>query len=287
MGVNNFTDWNKAELEKLRGARIPNGVLKKQKTSPNYKKLKKYMQQFNKMRPLKLGLSSTADTIFSAVNSTSDFLLDWRTTQGVNPIKNQGQCGSCWAFAATSPWETAWYIKTGVLYNLSEQQLVDCTASNFGCNGGWVDRAWTEAKNGIMRSFDYPYQASQGVCAFHRQTAVATMKAFGTLKAGDETILTEAIEKINPIAVLIYASENFVNYKSGIFYDTLCLSAPGVNHAVTLIGYGRFGQQDFYLLRNSWGTSWGMGGYMWLARNRGNQCFVADYAMYPIVEFYN
>jgi len=211
--------------------------------------------------------------------------MDWRTLGAVTPVKDQGQCGSCWSFSATGAMETAWFRKTGKLVSLSEQNLVDCSGSygNQGCNGGWMDGAfkYVKANMGIDTEAGYPYKATQGSCAFTKVNSGASVTGYTDLPSGSESALQTAVAMNGTISVAIDASANqFQLYKSGIYMTSTC-STTNLDHAVLVVGYGTFNGQDYWLVKNSWGTSWGLSGYFWMARNKNNMCGIATAASYP------
>jgi cathepsin L len=212
-------------------------------------------------------------------------------TNEMNAIQNQGLCGGCWSFATTSAIEAQFYRKTGVLLKLSEQQLIDCNRDdvngNYGCSGGDMVTALTFIRdnNGITLASLYPYLMSDiFTCKFHF-LSVAKVKSFVMIATGDEQALRVALIEKGPIAIAVDASlPSFQNYKSGIYYDPSC-NKENINHAVLLVGFGTdaITKQDYWLIRNTYGTSWGMNGYMKMARNKNNHCGVADFAVYPIL----
>jgi hypothetical protein len=202
-------------------------------------------------------------------NNAND--IDWRTKGAVNPIKNQGQCGSCWAFGAIATLEGMFVaIKGGSLPNLSEQQLVDCSGStgNQGCNGGMPDRALNYLKGaGSCSTSSYPYTAKGGQCK--ASSCGDKAKTSGPKNAKGEPTLENLLNQ-QPVSVAIDALSAFQRYKSGIF--TGPCSSSSINHAVTAIGYN----SQAWIVRNSWGGSWGDNGYIQMKRGQ-NICNINNY----------
>jgi cathepsin L len=209
-------------------------------------------------------------------NPTDDIpaSVDWRTKGYVNEVKDQGQCGSCWSFSAVASLEGQHFKKTGKLVSLSEQNLVDCSSKfgNQGCNGGLMDQAFSyiKANKGIDTEQSYPYEATDGKCRFKAANVGATDTGFVDIKSGDEKALTEAIATVGPIAVAIDASQDsFQFYSSGVYVEPNC-SSTELDHGVAAVGYGALSGKDYYIVRNSWGPSWGDKGYIMMARNHKN-----------------
>jgi len=213
--------------------------------------------------------------------------MDWNQRGAVTPIKNQGQCGSCYSFSATGALEGAVFRKTGRLPSLSESQIVDCSGryGNYGCRGGWYQSAWKYLRDcgGNQGENSYPYVARQGYCRFNRQYVVTQVRGFHDLPEGDENALTQALATVGPVSVAIDASRSgFRSYKRGVYYDPYC-SSTNLDHAVLAVGYGTENGMPYYLVKNSWGTWWGANGYIKMSRNYNNQCGIASKPSYPIV----
>ncbi|XP_017868682.1 PREDICTED: cathepsin L1-like [Drosophila arizonae] len=212
--------------------------------------------------------------------------IDWRNRGAVTPVKNQGKCGACWSFSATGTLEGMHFLKTGKLVSLSEQNLVDCSTTRYfnrGCYGGMPDRAlnYVIDNGGIDTEYSYTYEAKQLSCRYDPFHIGAQVAGVVRVPAG-EPHLAVAVASKGPISVGIYASNNFRNYRDGVLDDRQCNKRP--NHAVLVVGFGRDPQGgDFWLVKNSWGASWGDGGYIRMSRNRSNQCGIASNAVYPLV----
>jgi C1A family cysteine protease len=244
-------------------------------------------------------------TEFSQIQSeqTSNSLTlptswDWRAKGVVSPIRDQGQCGSCWAFSGTSTIESAVAIKTGVLNDLSEQQGVDCSTikegyKNMGCNGGWYYDLWdyVKANGGLTSETCYPYTSgvtkSTGTCK-------KTCSSVANTKVVSQVVVTPYSDTamlnglyVNPVSVAIEADTRaFQLYSSGVFKDSGC--GTTLDHAVVLVGWGTDTVGgDYYILRNSWGTTWGESGYMKIARGsaygKAGECGVLSKPYYPVV----
>lgn len=213
--------------------------------------------------------------------------IDWRTKGAVTPVKDQGRCGSCYAFSALGALEAATFTKTGKLVNLSEQNIVDCTSTygNYGCNGGSMTSVFKYIKtnNGVNTGAFYPYKAAvAATCGFNPAYVGATDTGYVLLPA-NETALQTAVANIGPVSVAIDASNpSFQQYKSGIYYEPLCSSSK-LNHGVLVVGYGTENGTDYWQVKNSWGTTWGEKGYIKMARNKNNHCGIASFASYPTV----
>jgi cathepsin L len=210
--------------------------------------------------------------------------FDWRTKGAVTPIKNQQQCGSCWAFSTTGSTEGCHFLTKNTLVSLSEQNLVDCSDAqgNQGCNGGLMTQAmdYIISNNGIDTESSYPYTAEDGNCVFNAQNVGATLKSYTNVQSGSETDL-QAKVALGPTSVAIDASHSsFQFYSTGVYYERAC-SASQLDHGVLAIGWGTDSTKDFWLVKNSWGTDWGMNGFIEMSRNRNNNCGIATMATLP------
>jgi len=216
--------------------------------------------------------------------------FDWRTKTPpvVTPPKDQGGCGSCWSFSTTGNVEGVWALSGKPLVSLSEQNLVDCSGKygNQGCDGGLMDQAFSyiKANKGIDTEESYPYTAEDGKCKFNKATIGATVTGFTDVTSGDEDALVAAIASVGPISVAIDAShDSFQLYSEGVYNEPDC-SSTELDHGVTAVGYDTDATGgDYYIVKNSWNTSWGQQGYIWMTRGKDNQCGIATAASYPMV----
>jgi len=216
--------------------------------------------------------------------------VDWRTKGYVTDVKDQKRCGSCWAFSATGSLEGQHFKQTGKLNSLSEQNLVDCSKKfgNEGCNGGWMDSAfkYIAANNGIDTETGYPYEAKDGKCRYEESKIGANDTGFIDIKNGSESDLQNAIATVGPISVAIDASKmSFQFYKTGIYDESRCKNGEDdLDHGVLAVGYGKDEKgQKYYIVKNSWGVSYGNKGYILMSRDKKNQCGIATAASYPTV----
>jgi len=212
--------------------------------------------------------------------------IDWREKGQVTPIKDQAQCGSCYSFSSLASIESQYLIDNNLKYSnypdLSEQQVVDCSTKNNGCNGGSLVYVMDYVKkNGLMEEKDYPYIAKNGTCKYDTTKAEITIDKYQTVKQRSEEDLMEALNS-HVVAAAIDASHvSFQLYSSGIYDEPKCKSLI-LDHGIAVVGYGSENGQDYYIVKNSWGTTWGESGYIRMSRNKNNQCGIASGAVYPI-----
>ena len=225
--------------------------------------------------------------------------VDWTTEGAVTPVKDQGQCGSCWAFSATGAMEGAWALfganalksanalKNKVLYNLSEQELVDCSVpeGNQGCNGGLMDQAFQYVvKNGLGTDASYPYTAT-GPNACKNVSSVVTLSGFKDVPQNSEVALMTAVVQ-QPVSVAVEADQSSFQFYSGGVMSSTC--GTSLDHGVLLVGYGTSSTgQDYYKVKNSWGADWGEKGYILLGRGakfgQSGQCGIQMDPSFPVV----
>ena len=207
--------------------------------------------------------------------------IDWRDRGAVNGVVNQGQCGSCWAFSATAALEGHSQIQGGYLFKLSEQQLVDCDKVSHGCNGGLQRLAFNYDESHTQTIIEnYPYTGKNGTCKDKSVTGGVKVKTYSTVTPQSIPQLKAAIAQ-GPTSVTIEADgSSFQGYRSGIFNDPEC--GTQLDHAVTAVGYGTENGQDYYIVRNSWGASWGDMGYIKVAAVPGlGICGIQQVSLWP------
>ncbi|XP_026374631.2 procathepsin L-like [Ursus arctos] len=216
--------------------------------------------------------------------------VDWREKGYVTPVKDQGQCQSCWAFSATGALEGQMFRKTGKLLKLSEQNLVDCSWSqgNEGCNGGLMDNAFQYVKDngGLDSEESYPYLGRNESCKYRPEKSAANVTTFWRVSNEEDGLMT-TVATVGPVSAAVDSSpHSFQFYKKGIYYDPNCRSKR-LNHGILVVGYGFEGEESenkkYWIIKNSWGTNWGMEGYMLLAKDRDNHCGIATMASFPVV----
>lgn len=211
--------------------------------------------------------------------------IDWRNKGAVTSVKNQGQCGSCWTFSATGAIEGAWAISSGKLVDLSEEQLVECAGLRYGsmgCNGGQMEGAFKYViDKGQCALSSYPYTSGNGKSdSCEKCTSVAYISSCSDVKPNDQISLKAAVAQ-QPVSIAIEAdTKYFQSYSSGILTSSSC--GTKLDHGVLIVGYGTEDGQDYWLVKNSWGTSWGDNGYVKIARSEStNDAGVCGIAMQP------
>lgn len=258
MGINRFTDMTDLEVdEMMNGFRQPSDY------------------QHKKVYQNKMEVSSVPAAI------------DWRNQGYVTEVKDQANCGSCWAFSATGALEGQNFAKSGKLVSLSEQNLVDCSRAynTSGCEGGWMDQAfvYVALNGGIDTEESYGYEGVEGVCRFNVSNVGGTCSGYVDLASGDENLLKSAVGIVGPVSVVIDASRSsFQSYSGGIYYDASC-NPQNLNHGVLVVGYDTSQGQDYWIVKNSWGVYWGEEGYIRMSRNKNNNCGIASAASFPLV----
>jgi C1A family cysteine protease len=235
------------------------------------------LNQFSDLSPAEFqaqmlsGLDTSATDLITLPESEEVFEpandVDWRTKGAVTPVKNQGQCGSCWAFSAIGMIEGWYAVTSGKLLNLAEQQLVDCAGSygNQGCNGGWHDKAvdYSASSGGSCIQTDYPYTARTGTC---RKTCTPQVTPHRSQMGTTESALSQALERW-PVGVAVDASGGFQSYHSGVFNGPC---GQNLNHAILAVGFSS-ASGGYWIVKNSWGTTWGASGYIHMAQGK-NLC---------------
>jgi C1A family cysteine protease len=209
--------------------------------------------------------------------------IDWRNTAGViTPVKNQEQCGSCWAFSATEAIESAWVLANNTQQILGPQQIVDCDHNDGGCGGGNTNTAYEYVikAGGQETAKDYPYTGQNGACKFHSSEVAAKITSFKYISTSAKqelgTMLTYVGTK-GPVSVCVDAAP-WQYYNGGVLKSC----GDQVDHCVQVVGYDTMSSLDVWLVRNSWGADWGEKGYIYIERGK-NLCDIAGDVTVPIV----
>uniref|UniRef100_A0A7N0ULD0 Uncharacterized protein n=1 Tax=Kalanchoe fedtschenkoi TaxID=63787 RepID=A0A7N0ULD0_KALFE len=230
--------------------------------------------------------SSAARTPFKYENVTQvPSTVDWRKKGAVTPVKDQGQCGCCWAFSAVAATEGITQLSTGKLISLSEQELVDCDTSgqDQGCEGGLMDDAFQfiQQNGGLTTEAKYPYQGVDGSCTATSKQPAAKITGYEDVPTNDENSLMKAVAN-QPVSVAIDAGGSDFQFYSGGVFTVFC--GTQLDHGVTAVGYGVDGTTKYWLIKNSWGASWGEEGYIRMQRGvdaAEGLCGIAMEPSYP------
>lgn len=225
--------------------------------------------------------------IHTAPSVKSADSVDWSTTPAVTPVKNQGNCGSCWSFSTTGGLEGAYYLAHGTGTSLSEQNLVSCDGVDQGCNGGWMDDAfaWTKKNGGLCAEADYPYTSgttgTDGTCETSCSIVSGSAPSSWTdVQAGSVSAMESAVAQ-QPVSIAIQANQvAFQSYSSGVLTGRC---GQNLDHGVLAVGYGTLDGVDYWKVKNSWGPDWGEDGYILIERSSADLCGVLDAASYPTI----
>jgi len=219
--------------------------------------------------------------------SATPATFDWRDHGAVTPVKNQGQCGSCWAFSAVEATESAWFLANHTLIELSPQQVVSCDDVDQGCNGGDTPTAYAYIikAGGLELNSIYPYKSGNsgdnGVCDFKKADVVATITTWHYVTkapASNETAMEIAVANVAPLSICVDA-ETWQNYNGGIIKANC---GRALDHCVMITGYNTSSDGvNYWIVRNSWGTDWGIEGYLYVERGH-DLCGIADEVTYPV-----
>ncbi|XP_020790023.2 cathepsin S, ortholog 1 [Boleophthalmus pectinirostris] len=242
--------------------------------------------KLNGLKPEKLNTVRNV-TLKSLSDLNIPQTVDWREHGLVSSVQNQGLCGSCWAFSALGALEGQMSKQTGVLVQLSPQNLVDCSVmdGNHGCKGGYISKSYSYIirNQGIDSEQFYPYEHQNGLCRYSVKGKAGHCSNFHILPRGDEKMLASVVANVGPVAVAVNAMlPSFHLYRGGVYSDPKC-NPNAINHAVLVVGYGTEKGEDYWLVKNSWGATWGEGGFIRMARNKKNACGIATFAVYPTI----
>ncbi|KAF6265677.1 hypothetical protein COO60DRAFT_1697673 [Scenedesmus sp. NREL 46B-D3] len=268
--VNHFADWSREEFDRVM---LP----------------KKWKREHGILEPQ---MRPPASRRFTASLSKAQLPrhLDWRATPADVAVKDQGQCGSCWAFAAVGTMEGAWFVATGEPHSFSEQQLIDCAWEQgpHGCDGGDYQPGFRYVKQagGVAATQDYPYVGQNDWCKDNSTKLTGHFDGYVEVKSRDTAAVMEALMRHGPLAVGVDASsDEFLLYSEGIYRNKHCTLRPSrLDHAVILVGWGEDGSsgERFWLVKNSWSKLWGSDGYIKIHRG-GNDCGIASDAAFADV----
>jgi len=235
---------------------------------------------------LKAEVGSYGCKTFSSHGSSLPSSIDWRNKGAVTSVKDQGQCGSCWTFSSTGAVEGAWAIAKGQLVDLSEEQLVECATGisygSHGCSGGQMEGAFKYIiEHGQCSDASYPYTSGTGKSGSCKScSSIAHISSCSDVTPNDQLALKAAVAQ-QPVAIAIEADTRyFQSYSSGILTSSSC--GTNLDHGVLIVGYGTENGQDYWLVKNSWSSTWGDNGYVKIARSSStNDQGICGIAMDP------
>jgi len=202
--------------------------------------------------------------------------VDYRDEGKVTGVKNQGQCGSCWAFSGTGALEGMWKKERGELISMSEQHAMDC--GDGGCDGGLHFWVWDTTRNGIESESTYPYQGRDGHCRANSNNFVAHNSGYNEIRSNEDGLEEALINLGYPVSVSVHVGSSFEHYGGGVFSDPPCAHKQ-LNHDILAVGFDKTGTHQ-WIVKNSWGTSWGEGGYIYMKMGE-NSCGIAKMPMAP------
>ncbi|XP_066246123.1 cathepsin L-like [Euwallacea similis] len=243
-------------------------------------------EEYKALLNLRNGERRTARSLFKIPENRSVIpkSIDWREKGAVTSIKDQGFCGSCWAFSAIGSVEGQYFLKYGKLLSFSEQQLIDCASEygSKGCSGGLLNSGFQYIRDkGIEEEITYPYEMIDDVCQASTNLTITKIKDYVEIESLDEDALLAAVGIIGPVSVAIDASDfDLQFYKEGIYEGEVC-SQTTLNHGVVIVGYGSAKGVDYWIVKNSWGGDFGVDGYIYMKRGV-NQCGIAKEPVYAI-----
>jgi len=238
------------------------------------------------------GISAAIQQVTPVSKAATPTTFDWRSKHAVSPVKNQEQCGSCWAFSTTESVESQWFLANNSMPILGPQQIVDCDTQSSGCNGGWTYWAfeYLMQAGGQESEASYPYTAQDGTCKFKVDKIIAKVANYsfaippcesGPCLKQSETNLRSQLATIGPLSICVNANP-WQTYSSGVLSNCPGAAAD-LDHCVQMVGFDMSATKPYYIIRNSWGTDWGYAGYIYVAANGKNECGVADVVTYAIV----
>jgi cathepsin F len=207
--------------------------------------------------------------------------FDWRNFGKVSSVKEQGECGVCWAFAAAANLESLYAIKYNKILDLSEEQMLDCDSVNNGCDGGNMEDAfkYLNKAGGLMREADYKYTQIKDRCKFNIAKSVVQVRGWKVLDTNDEDEIARILMEKGPLSIGINA-DNLQLHQKGI-YDESKQSCPvdNLNHAVLIVGFGEEQGEKYWIIKNSWGENWADNGFFKISRGKGT-CGINLYVVY-------